>query len=97
VKKIPFVIAGGGAKLVGLIGFLNAAFPDREIIIGIPDTIGARDPSMVNLLGMLMCATSYSGSKEDIQKGVATVSREVTPKGKKEGRRTSRSSVDEDL
>ena len=97
VKKIPFVIAGGGAKLVGLIGFLNAAFPEREIIIGTPDTIGARDPSMVNLLGMLMCATSYSGSKEDIQKGVATVSREVTPKGKKEGRRTSRSSVDEDL
>ncbi len=97
VKSLPLIVAGGGAKLVGLELFLQKAFEGREILVVTPDTIGARDPSMVNLLGMLMCATSYSGSKEDIQKGVATVSRDSSSRGKKEGRRLSRSSIDDSL
>ncbi|MCR5078837.1 MAG: rod shape-determining protein, partial [Bacilli bacterium] len=56
VKTLPLIVAGGGAKLVGLLDFLKGAFEGREVLVVTPDTIGARDPSMVNLLGMLMCA-----------------------------------------
>ena len=96
VNSIPFVISGGASKLAGLDIILREAFPNREITFLMPTAIGARDPGMVNLLGMLIFGSTYNGGKEDLQRGVATVARE-TKSSDKRSRSKSRSSVEDEL
>ena len=97
INSIPFILSGGASKLAGLDILLSEAFPERKIIFLIPTAIGARDPGMTNLLGMLIFGSTYNGGKEDLQKGVATVARENKVSEKKPLRRSSRSSVEDEL
>ena len=60
---------------------LTEGFPNRPISRVTPRSIGARDPSYANLLGMLLSG-EYSGSFSDTQKGVVPVNR-VSGKGKR--------------
>lgn len=80
-STLPIICIGGGSKLNGLTHFLTEGFPNRPISRVTPRSIGARDPSYANLLGMLLSG-EYSGSFSDTQKGVVPVNR-VSGKGKR--------------
>lgn len=95
---LPILATGGGSLLRGLPSFLRAIFPKRETTIVAPRVIGARNPSYVNVLGLLLASSKYTGSLEDNYRGMTTVSR-VGGSGQKKqqgGKRQKDDSTEED-
>ncbi|MCR5491214.1 MAG: rod shape-determining protein [Bacilli bacterium] len=93
---LPIIVTGGGSLLRGLPAFLRAIFPKRESIIAAPRTIGARNPAYVNVLGLLLASSKYTGSLEDNYRGMTTVSRVGGAGQKKQGGKRKDESAEED-
>ena len=93
----PLMVTGGGSLLRGLRAFLQVNFPKRESYIVAPRTIGARDPSYTNLLGLILASSRYMGSLEDNFRGMAPVSRGPQGGKKREERRRGSSPEDDAL
>ena len=72
---LPFILIGGASKLNGLRSIFELHYPNREIYFVTPKSIGARDPSYVNLLGLILASSHYGGTLEDNYRGMAEVSR----------------------
>lgn len=92
--ELPVLVTGGGSELFGIEGFLKKAFPKREILFPRPNVIGAREPGLVNLLGLLLAGSRYSGSLEDNYRGMASITRVAD--GKKPPKRRERGSYAEE-
>ncbi len=88
LREIPVVLTGGGSKLSG-IGLLFASrWPSHALHFPSLSYLGADAREFSSCLGMVISASHYSGSMEDNQRGVATVSR-TQSKEKKAERRNS--------
>lgn len=76
LKNLPIVLGGGASTLNHLDGLLPLAFAGHAVIHYVPRVIGARDPSFINLLGLIVADGSYKGTLEDDYHGVSTLSRD---------------------
>lgn len=88
-EKLPLVFTGGGSQLYGLENLLKNAFPDRDVLLMKPQTVGCRKPGYSALLGLVLAASQYTGSLEDNYLNVTNVSR--VPATEKTGNRKKRS------
>ena len=52
-KNLPMILIGGGALLKGLEEYLEPKVQSKSVKVVIPKTFGCRNPSFVNLLGMI--------------------------------------------
>ncbi len=60
-KTLPMILIGGGSLLKGIETYLEPKVQSKSVNVFIPKTFGCRNPSFVNLLGMI-----YVQSKEHI-------------------------------
>lgn len=65
LSKLPLVLIGGGSQLKGLVEFLSSRFDSSSIKVVVPNTIGARDATYTNCLGMILVASKYMSMNDD--------------------------------
>ena len=75
-SALPIILIGGGSKLKGLKAFLSEHIDNEDIQLLKIKTIGARDPSLVNLLGAIIVDNKFPIAKNDVQQNRVNVSRE---------------------
>ena len=78
IAKYPVILGGGGSKLNHLDDLLIETKRNRSLIHFIPDVPGGRDPSCINVLGMLIAGDTYKGTLEDDRPGVVSLTRQTT-------------------
>ncbi len=74
--SLPILLGGGASLLNGIEGLLKPAAGKHPIMRFIPPVIGSRDPSLINLLGLIVAEGSYRGTLEDNYHGVSILSRD---------------------
>ncbi len=89
LTQIEVVLTGGGSKLAGLSHFFASHWPSHKIYFPTQNYLGVDDREFAACLGMVIAASHYSGSMEDNQRGVASVTRTSEKKEKKGERRNS--------
>lgn len=76
-SALPIILIGGGSKLKGLKNYLLENLDNEDIQLLKIKTIGARDPSLVNLLGAIIVNNKFPIAKgESVNKDHVNVSRE---------------------
>ena len=75
-ESFPIVFSGGASSLHGLKDLLPLSIGKRSVYFYVPTAIGARDPSLVNVLGCLVAQGTYKGSLQENNRGVSTLVRE---------------------
>ncbi|MDY0100474.1 MAG: hypothetical protein RBR94_00595 [Bacilli bacterium] len=73
--KLPLVLTGGFTRLNYLQNILEESFPDNDIYIYVPKTIGARHQTFINALGGLIASQYYVAYIEEDRPLVASLSR----------------------
>lgn len=76
-KSFPLIIGGGTSLLKGIDSLLDVSLDGQSIYRHIPNVVGARDPSAINVLGAIAAEGTYKGSLEDNYRGVSPLSRET--------------------
>lgn len=76
LKSLPMVLVGGGAKLNGLVDYVLPKVQSDSVMVVTPRTLGARNPTFTNCLGMILANTKYPNVYDETQPRVGTVSRE---------------------
>ena len=76
LKKLPIVLVGGGAQLKGLVEYLSAKLENSSIKAVVPNTIGARDATFTNCLGMILVASKYMSMNDDSRNRTKDLSRD---------------------
>lgn len=92
VSNLPLILIGGASKLAGIESFFKEHYQNKEIIRFVPNSIGAREPSFVSLLGLVLISSQYKGTLEDNHRGMADVSRMA----KKDNKKKSKDSYEDD-
>lgn len=72
---VPIVLGGGGSLLYGIEKLLDTSRGSHPLIRYIPRAVGALDPSMASLLGMLSISSTYRGSLWDDGHRLSTLTR----------------------
>ncbi len=75
LMSLPLILGGGASSLNGLEKLLPESAKGRTLRRYVPHVLGARDPSAINLLGLIAADGSYKGTLEDDYHGVSTLSR----------------------
>ena len=89
LTQIEVVLTGGGSKLAGLSQFFASHWPSHKIYFPSQSYLGVDAREFAACLGMIVAASHYSGSMEDNQRGVASVTRTSEKKEKRGERRNS--------
>ena len=89
LTQIEVVLTGGGSKLEGLTHFFASYWPSHNIHFPSQSYLGVDAREFAACLGMVIAASHYSGSMEDNQRGVASVTRTNEKKEKRGERRNS--------
>lgn len=87
---LPIIVVGGASKLNGLDKYLEKQYPDNAVRIVVPTSLGARDASYFNCLGLIKAASIYRGTLEDERI-------RVSPLNRKGGETRSYSELDDEL
>lgn len=75
-NQLPLIFVGGGSKLFNLEKILKESLgQQKEMIFYVPKVLGARDPSLINVLGMILDASNKNEHLSDSYHGVSTLSR----------------------
>ncbi|MCR4879818.1 MAG: rod shape-determining protein [Bacilli bacterium] len=82
-RSLPMVLIGGGSQLHGLKKFLQSKMNNTNIIIPTPKSLGARNSSYFNCLGMILMNYKYPNAYDDNQKKVTDLSRDPRVEEKK--------------
>lgn len=75
-KTLPMILIGGGSNLYGLKDYLLPKVSNSDIIIATPKSLGARNSSYFNCLGMILMNHKYPNSYDDNNKKVTDLSRD---------------------
>ena len=76
LRELPLLITGGTSKLKGLVKYLTNKNAFGEIVPVVPKTIGARDPSLLSLIGSIYVSKKYPNTYSVNKPNIAGVSRE---------------------
>ena len=75
-SALPIILIGGGSKLKGLIPYMKENVDNEDIQLLKIKNIGARDPSLVNVIGAIMVDQKYPVAKGEANVNPINVSRE---------------------
>lgn len=75
-RALPMVFIGGGSTLYGLKDYLVGKISSKDLLFATPKTLGARNASYFNCLGMILMNEKYPNSYDDNQKKVVDLSRD---------------------
>lgn len=81
-RKFTMVLVGGGSALYGLKEFLEPKVDSEKVMIATPKTIGARDASYFNCLGMILLNEKYPNAQDDSHQKVEGLSRNALEEDK---------------
>ena len=82
-RTLPMILVGGGSQLFGLKKYLKGKVNNSDIIIPTPKSLGARNSSYFNCLGMILMNYKYPNAYDDNQKKVTDLSRDPRVEEKK--------------
>jgi cell division ATPase FtsA len=76
LKSVPMILIGGGSLLNGLVDYLEPKVPSEFVKVVTPTSLGARNPTFFNCLGMLYVNSKYPLTFDEGQTKVGQVTRE---------------------
>ena len=82
-KTLPMILIGGGSTLYGLQGYVANKVSSSNVIVATPNTLGARNSSYFNCLGMILMNHKYPNAYDDNQKKVTDLGRDPRSEDKK--------------
>ena len=82
-KALPMIFIGGGSTLYGFKEYITGKVKSSSLIIATPKTIGARNSSYFNCLGMILMNRKYPNAYDDNQKKVTDLGRDNRSEDKK--------------
>jgi len=65
LRKLPIILVGGGSQLKGLVKYMSDKVESNLIKVITPNTIGARDSTYLNCLGMILVTGKYASLNDD--------------------------------
>lgn len=75
-KALPMILVGGGSRLNGLIEYLEPKVQSESVIAVTPRSLGARNPTFTNCLGMIIANTKYPNVYDETHPRVGQLTRE---------------------
>lgn len=77
-RNFPMLLIGGGAELNGLVSYITPKVMSETVDIVTPKTLGARNPTFFNCLGMLLTHAKYLNLNDEAHPKVGQVTRNPT-------------------
>ncbi len=74
-RSFPMLLIGGGAELNGLVSYITPKVMSETVDIVTPKTLGARNPTFFNCLGMLLTHAKYLNLNDEAHPKVGQVTR----------------------
>ena len=74
-RSFPMLLVGGGAQLNGLVPYIEPKVLSETVEVVSPKTLGARNPTFFNCLGMLLTHAKYLNLNDEAHPRVGQVSR----------------------
>ncbi len=75
-KGLPMILIGGGSKLNGLVEYIEPKVPSESVQVITPRSLGARNPTFTNCLGMILANAKYPNVYDETHPKVGQVTRE---------------------
>lgn len=75
-KSLPMILIGGGARLNGLVEYLEPKVQSEKVIVVTPRSLGARNPTFTNCLGMIIANHKYPNVYDETHPRVGQLTRE---------------------
>lgn len=75
-KTLPMVLTGGAARLSGLVDYLEPKVDSESVVVFVPKTLGARNATFVNCLGMILANAKYPSAYDENHPRVGQVTRD---------------------
>ena len=75
-KGLPMILIGGGSKLNGLVEYLEPKVQSETVQVITPRSLGARNPTFTNCLGMILANAKYPNVYDETHPKVGQVTRE---------------------
>ena len=79
-RSFPMLLIGGGAELNGLVSYITPKVLSETVNIVTPKTLGARNPTFFNCLGMLLTHAKYLNLNDEAHPKVGQVTRNPASK-----------------
>ena len=74
-RSFPMLLIGGGAELNGLVSYITPKVLSETVEVVSPKTLGARNPTFFNCLGMLLTHAKYLNLNDEAHPKVGQVTR----------------------
>ena len=74
-RTFPMILIGGGAELNGLVDYITPKVPSDTVQVIRPRTLGARNATFFNCLGMILTHSKYLNLNEEAHPRVGQVTR----------------------
>ena len=74
-RSFPMLLIGGGAELNGLVSYITPKVLSETVDVVTPKTLGARNPTFFNCLGMLLTHAKYLNLNDEAHPKVGQVTR----------------------
>lgn len=74
-KSLPMIVIGGGSQLHGLKEYMEPKVQSQTVTMVVPRTIGARNPSFFNCLGLIKANSKYPNIVDDSHPRIGQVTR----------------------
>ena len=74
-RSFPMLLVGGGAQLNGLVEYITPKVLSETVSIVSPKTLGARNPTFFNCLGMILTHAKYLNLNDEAHPKVGQVTR----------------------
>ena len=74
-RSFPMLLIGGGAQLNGLVSYITPTVLSETVDVITPKTLGARNPTFFNCLGMILTHAKYLNLNDEAHPKVGTVTR----------------------
>ena len=75
-KQLPMILIGGGAKLNGLIEYIEPKLQNETVRMVAPRSLGARNPTFTNCLGMILANAKYPNVHDETHQKVGQLNRD---------------------
>ena len=74
-RSFPMLLVGGGSQLNGLVSYITPKVMSETVQVVAPKTLGARNPTFFNCLGMILAQSKYLNPNDDGHAKVGQVTR----------------------
>ena len=75
IKSLPMILIGGGSRLNGLIDYIEPKLPSESVAAVLPRTLGARNATFTNCLGMIIANSKYPNVYDETHPRVGPLTR----------------------